>query len=122
MTRVSYFLCLFFCWSNYLRTILCLLIISFSVVSLHYIEAIENDGLTLCKALDSDAKSCQNSHKDDNDNDNETVKLLGELDTLKQFQLSVPLLSGLEVPTPEYNNSYFFSCLVDLNRPPAFII
>jgi len=109
-------------WLKHLCTILCLLSISLSVVSLHYSEAIENDGLTLCKVIDSDAELCKNTQQDDNDNDNETVKVLGELDTIKKFQLFVPLPSSLEVSDPAYKNSYFFAHLGDLNRPPNFII
>lgn len=122
MVRLAYFSGLLFKYSKHLCTILCLASVCLSILSLHYSEAIENDGLSLCKAIDSEAKSCKNTQKDDNDNDNETVKVLGELDTIKKFQLFVPLPSPLEIPGPEYKNSYFFAYLFDLNRPPTFII
>jgi len=122
MNRLAYFSSPLFKFSKHLCTILCLASVCLSIVSLHFSEAIENDGLTLCKTIDSGAKSCKSTQQDDNDNDNETVKVLGELDTLKKFQLSVPLPSPLEIPDPEYKNSYFFAYLFDLNRPPTFII
>jgi len=86
-----------FCGARVFCAICLLFAIAISVVSLHYSEAIENDGLTLYKALDSYTNSCENSQQDDNDNDNETIKVLGELDTLKQFQLSFPLPLRLDM-------------------------
>lgn len=97
-----------------------LLAFASTVVSLHHSEAVENDGLTLCQAIDSEAETCQKSHQDDNDN--ETIRALGDLDTLKQFQLYIPLPSTLNIPVPEYQNSYLFGFLTDLNRPPTSFI
>jgi hypothetical protein len=122
MVEISYFFNQASGWLKHLCTILCLLSISLSVVSLHYSEAIENDGLTFCKAIDSEAESCKKSEKEDNDNDNETVRVMGELDTLKQFQLVLPSPSNLDLLVPEYNNSYLFAFLSELNRPPASVI
>jgi hypothetical protein len=99
-----------------------LLAVVSTVVSLHHSEAVENDGLTLCQAIDSEAETCQKSHQEDNDNDNETIRVLGDLDTLKQFQLYIPLPSTLKIPVPEYQNSYLFGFLTDLNRPPTSFI
>jgi hypothetical protein len=107
---------------KYLSTFLCFLAISLSVVSLHYSEAIENEGLLLCKVLDPESSECQSSQNEENDNDNETLRGLGELDTLKQFVFQTPRPLSLELPLPDYKNSYLFSFISDFNKPPTLSI
>ena len=88
------------------------------MVSLHYTEAIENDGLRLCEVSETESSQCEESHKEDNDNEHETVQFLMDIDLQKTFQLFDPLFNRLSIPLPEYQNTYLFAFINQLIKPP----
>ncbi|MFP5492352.1 MAG: hypothetical protein ACLGG0_12680 [Bacteriovoracia bacterium] len=101
-----------------LSTIFCVFSISVSLTGLHYSEAIENDGLTLCEVLDGPSKTCQDNKNSDNDNDHETVQVVYEIDSAKKFYLITPMASVLSIRLPEYKNSYLFAFVSQMIKPP----
>jgi len=89
---------------------------SISLTSLQYAEAIENDGLTICENTDLQSSSCENSQKDDNDN--ETVQVIVEIDASKKFQIIRRIPFPLAIPLPEYKKSYLFAFTSLPIKPP----
>lgn len=102
----------------------CLLVLLFisslsvSMMSLHYAEAIENDGLMLCEVSETESSQCEKSHKEDNDNDHETVQAYLDVDLQKTLQLFAPLFDRHSIPLPEYRNTYLFAFINQLIKPP----
>ncbi len=101
-----------------LGVIFCVVSISISVVGLHYSEAIENDGLTLCEVVDVSSGTCHDRQKSDSDNDNETVHVLYEIDSTKKIELISPMALPHLIRLPDYINSYFFGFIIQLLKPP----
>lgn len=107
--------------AKWLLLSLFILSLSLSMISLHYSEAIENDGLVLCEALDLNSTSCQKTHTEDNDNDHETIYAHLDFDLFKALNLFLPYLNCLNIPLPEYKNTYLFAFLNQLIKPPISI-
>lgn len=99
-----------------LGALLLALTLCLSLTSLHYAELVENDGLALCEVSST---GCKTSQTADDDNDHETVQTVIVLDLVPRFKLPVPV--SLVVPRSafQYLNTYIYTCLVDLSRPPA---
>jgi hypothetical protein len=93
--------------------------LSLSMISLHYAEAVENDGLVICEVVDRDSSSCE--HRENNDNDHETVYAPLYFDLQKKLHLFSPLFNRLAIPLPDYKNSYHFLYFYQLNKPPCIL-
>jgi GMP synthase-like glutamine amidotransferase len=96
-------------------------LISISTASLQYAEAIENDGLTLCVAIDSEANDCSPSHKDDNDNDHEMSHIMFFIAISEGHKALVINQSSYTQSVHNYLNSYSFAFHPELIKPPELL-
>lgn len=93
--------------------------LSFSIMGLHFMETIENDGLLICEMIDTESsEQCQTSHTEDNDNDNETVQVSFVLDLIYKFQLNAINLFFLISLPLQWEELYFYLFSSGLIKPP----